>query len=264
MAMKQAEVINDKGELSWKGVRNEIYYKQRFEDPYIAHVIRYYEQEAEKWINTMNCPEYIKVAIESFKKEEEIIEQLLVKESRKNLIRQLTDKLINKHVNQLIDMDKTGVKEMLANKRNEELKMLTVLLTRSPGTFTLILERFQLYLLSRGKALKENKELVEDPVAYIKALLDLRLEIEELIAYSFASMDSFNRSNDIAFQKILEDFDLTPKYLAHYIDSLMRVGLKGKEAEMETFIDRIFLSFKLLKSKDAFAEHHKVCYLNVK
>jgi cullin 3 len=261
MAMKKAEIVNDKGELSWKGVRSAIYYKQRFEDVYIAYAIGYYESKAGKWINTMSCPEYTKTVLESFKREEELIERLLLEESRKKLIKQLTDKLINAHVNQLIDMDKTGVKEMLANKRNEELKMLTVLLTRSPRTFTLIVERFHPYLISRGKALKENKELIEDPVAYIKAFVDLRVEIEELITYSFASMDSFNRSNDLAFQEILEDFDLIPKYLAYYIDSLMRIELKGKETEMETLVDRVFTLFKLLKSKDAFAEHHKVCIL---
>eukprot|EP00826_Nyctotherus_ovalis_P016922 TRINITY_DN14938_c0_g5_i1.p1 TRINITY_DN14938_c0_g5~~TRINITY_DN14938_c0_g5_i1.p1 ORF type:complete len:265 (+),score=95.82 TRINITY_DN14938_c0_g5_i1:659-1453(+) len=249
MAMKQAEIVNDKGELSWKGVRSAIYYKQRLEDAYIAHAISHYEQEANKWINTMSCPEYIRIASESFKREEDITAQLLVKESRKSLIKQLTEKLINAHVDKLVDMDKTGVKEMLANKRNEELKALTELLTRSPDTFALIVDRFQPYILSRGKAIRENKELKEDPVEYIKALVDLRAEIETLIAESFASMDSFSRSNDIAFQEILESFELTPKYLAYYIDALMRVGLKGKEAEMEALIDSFFILFKLLKSK---------------
>lgn len=260
MAMNQAEIVKDKDELIWKGVRSAIYYKQRFEDAYRAHAISHYEQEANRWVNTMSCPEYTKVASESFKREEDIAARLLVEESRKSFIRQLVDKLINAHVEELVDMDKTGVKDMLGNKRNAELKALTELLTRSPGTFALVVDRFQPYILARGKAVRENKELKEDPAGYIKALVDLRSEIEALIAESFASMDSFSRSNDIAFQEILESFDLTPKYLAYYIDTLMRVGLKGKEAEMETLIDSFFILFKLLKSKDAFAEHHKSLY----
>jgi len=259
MGMTNAEIKkDDKEELSWSGVKNLKYYKEKFEEQYVKQTTDHYENESKKWITTLSCPEFVKIATDSFKKEEQKIEKFLDLETRPKLLNQLNDKIVFAHAQKLTEMDRTGVKDMLTNKRGEELKELTQLLLRKPETLTHILDKLKPYIISRGKALQDNKDLLDDPVKYIRTMIELKSEMDALMGESFSSMEQFIRVNDSAFQEILDSFDLSPKFLAYYIDDLMRQGLRGKETETEPMIEKVFGLFKLLKAKDAFTEHHKV------
>jgi cullin 3 len=260
MGLTGADVIkDDKGEPTWTGVHNLHYYKEYFEEEYIRQTREYYESEAKKWITTMSCPEYVNIATSSLKKEEEKVVNFLDKETRPKLITQLDDKIVDAYARTLADMDKTGVREMLSNKRKEELKALCTLLARKPNTLNCILEKLDPYIVSRGDALIAVKENVEDPVVYMTKLIELKREMDELVRESFGNREQFIKSNDHAFQTILDKFELSARFLAYYIDFLMRQGLRGKEAETESIIEDAFGLFKLLKPKDAFTEHNKVC-----
>jgi len=262
MGLTNAEInkFDKESEPAWGGVVNLQYYKENFEDEYIRQTTDYYEQECKKWVSSMSCPEYVKIATDSLKKEEEKVINFLDKETRPKLVSQLDDKIIGAHAQKLTEMDKTGVAEMLNNKKNAELKALNQLLSRKPDTLCHILDKLKPYILLRGKNLEKTKEVYEDPVKYTEKLLELKKEMDSLMQDSFGGMEQFVRANDLAFQEIMDSFELTPKYLAIYIDDLMRQGLRGKEAETESIIENVFGLFKLLKSKDAFTEHHKELY----
>lgn len=257
--MTNAEVIkDDKGELTWNGVHNLQYYKEYFEEEYIKQTTNYYEEETKKWINTMSCPEFVKIATDSLKKEEEKVMNFLDKDTRPKLISQLEAKIVTEYAQRLADMEKTGVTEMLSNKRMDELKMITALFGRVPDKLIHIINKLKPYIVNRGKAIEDNKEVVEDPVQYTTKLVELKQEMDALMKESFASREQFIRTNDMAFQDIMDAFELSPKFLAVYIDFLMRQGLRGKDGETEAIIDNAFGLFKLLKPKDAFTEHNKV------
>lgn len=259
MGLTNADVIkDDKGEPTWTGVYNLQYYKEYFEEEYIKQTTEFYEGEAKKWITSMSCPEYVNISLSSLKKEEEKVINFLDKDTRPKLIAQLNDKIVDDYAQRLTEMDKTGVQEMLSNKRTEELKSLCELLSRKPNRLIHILDKLEPYIISRGHNLSANKEWVEDPVIYTTKLVELKREMDALMRESFGSREQFLRTNDKAFQTILDDFELSPKFLAVYIDYMMRQGLRGKEAETESIIEDAFGLFKLLKPKDAFTEHHKV------
>jgi len=157
-------------------------------------------------------------------------------------------------------MDKTGVTEMLTNKRVDELKHLYQLLSRVPTTQQYVIEKLKPYIVNRGEGLKKDKDVTGDPVKYMTLLVELKKEMDTLMQDSFAGEERFIRTNDLAFQDIMDAFDRSPQYLAYYIDFIMTKGLRGKEAEMEPIVDNAFGLFKLLKPKDAFTEHHKALY----
>ena len=259
MGLTNADVVkDDKGDPTWTGVHNLQYYKEYFEEEYIRQTTDYYEAEAKHWITTMSCPEYVNIATSSLKKEEEKVTNFLDKDTRPKLITQLNDKIVDDYAKRLAEMDKTGVREMLANKRTGELKTLCELFSRKPKTLDYILDKLEPYIISRGNSVKAAKENVEDPVLYMTKLIELKREMDELMKESFGNREQFIKTNDRAFQIILDQFDLSARFLAVYIDYLMRQGLRGKEAETEAIIEDAFGLFKLLKPKDAFTEHHKV------
>jgi cullin 3 len=259
MGLTNASVSKDEnGELNWSGVQNLQYYKDNFEEEFIRQTTDFYEAESKKWITSLSCPEYVKVALDSLKKEEEKVINFLDKETRPKLIEQLDDKIVKTHAKRLCDMDKTGVVEMLKNKRVEELKQLTILLNRKSETLRFISEKLRPYIVERGKQIEENKEVVEDPVQYISKLVELKKEMDMLMTEAFVGIEQFLKVNDLAFQDIMDSFEMAPRFMAEYNDHLMRIGLRGKEAEAEGMIENVFGLFKLLKAKDVFTERNKV------
>ena len=114
------------------------------------------------------------------------------------------------------------------------------------------------YIESKGKALEQDKQIVEDPLAYIKGLLELKREVNSMITDAFENIPQFKWDSDHAFKTYLADFELAPKFLAIYIDHMMRVDLKGKESVTEELVSEVFAIFKLINSKDLFCQEHQV------
>ena len=261
MGMQKATIIkDDKGDLVWVGESNLDFYKQNFEDEFIRQTTDYYEIEARKWITSMSCPEYVNVASSVLKKEEEKASNFLDPETRPKLVRLLEDKVLIEYAEKVTNMDKTGVRDMLHSKRTEELKALATLFCRRPTTIPFILDKLRPYIHERGTALAADRALAEDPVQYISKLVELKREMDGLMRDAFLGVEQFVKVKDQAFSTILEEFELSPRFLAVYIDFLMRQGLKGKEAETEELINEPFSLFRLLKPKDIFTERHKELY----
>ena len=181
-------------------------------------------------------------------------------ETRPKLISQLTEKIVTTHARKLTNTDVMNVSELLSKNKVEDLMLLTELLSRNPETFVYITEKLIPYIVSKGKILKETKEFIENPEEYVKALIKLKKEMDELIAKTFFNKERFVTANTIAFQDIMELFELTPKYLALYIDHLMRKELRGNEHNMEELNGEVFDLFKTLKSKDSFTDSHNVIW----
>lgn len=261
MGLTAASILKDENEeLTWQGVPNLQYYKENFEEEFIKQTHEFYIIETSKWIHQLSCPEYVRTSLECLKKEEEKVTNFLDKETRPKLIEKLNDTIAGKYAEKLCDMDKTGVVEMLKNKRVEELKQLTTLLGRKPDTLKFISDKLKPYIIERGNSLKDNKEIKDDPNAYISKLIELKKEMDTMMTEAFYGIEQFLKVNDASFQEIMDLFDPAPRYLAEYNDNLMTVGLRGKETEAESMIESVFGLFKLLKSKDIFTERNKELY----
>eukprot|EP01022_Parablepharisma_sp_SALTPOND_P023667 TRINITY_DN506_c0_g1_i1.p9 TRINITY_DN506_c0_g1~~TRINITY_DN506_c0_g1_i1.p9 ORF type:complete len:290 (+),score=44.92 TRINITY_DN506_c0_g1_i1:1138-2007(+) len=247
-----------KGELDWDGQHDEEAFINSFEAEYVQRVVEYLYEESKKWIATMSCPEYSRKALEVIKSEEVKANSFLSKTSCKRLSEGLAEALVANHAESLVNKERTGAKELIAQKRVEDLRVLTRLLSKKPEKSYLVTDILGQYVKSRGKAIEQDKKIVEDPIEYIKKVIELKKEMDMLMTEGFEEREQFVRANDRAFKDFLIDFELAPKFLAIYIDHLMRYGLRGQESQMETFISDAFTLFKLLNSKDMFTQQHQV------
>ncbi len=258
--MTGAKIIKtDKGELNWEGQQEEGAYINTFENEYVQKTVDYFSEESKKWISSMSCPEYSKKAFDAIKGEEAKADNFLSKKSCAALSDQLGTHMVSNHAEVLVNKERTGAKELIAQNRTEELRILTKLLSRKPDTYKFVTEKLSAYVKARGKAIEEDKKIVEDPIEYIKKVIELKKEMDTLMNEGFEGRQQFAHTNDKAFKDFLTEFELTPKFLAVYIDNLMRHGLRGQESHMETFISDAFGIFKLINAKDTFTQHHQVC-----
>lgn len=261
MNMTNANIVkDDAGDLSWDGQHDDSTYVNQFEARYIQVVADYYADESKKWIAGYSCPEYVKKATDVIKKEEEKGKNLLSGESCARLMDQIDNSVIVLHSQELIEKEHTGASDLIKQKRTEELRALTLLLQRKPQTLRPVADKLLTYIVTRGKDIEQDKKIVEDPVEYMKKLIELKREMDTLMVDGFAGNDVILKTNDRAFKSVLSDFEFAPKFLAIYIDYLMRQGLKGQESMAEAFVSDAFSIFKLLTAQDAFTLQHQSLY----
>ena len=258
--LQSARILKTEQGLIWDGHSVETAYINTFEKDYVTRTIEYVSDKAKKWIVEMSCPEYAKKALEMIKIEEKNVEDWISKTSFTSLSTGLTAALVTAHAEALINKEHTGGKELIAQKRTDELKVLTKLLSRNSDTYTILIVKLKLYISGRGKAIEQDKRIIEDPNEYIKKVIELKKEMDLMANEGFEGIEKFAFATDQAFKDFLLDFDPTPKFLAIYIDHLMRYGLRGQAAQMPMLIADAFCVFKLLKSQDAFTKNHELLY----
>ncbi len=248
------------GELVWQGTANLQYYKDMFEKEFIRQTTNFYKKQADQWIQNCSCPEYVNAALAALKKEEDKVLNFLDKETRPKLLESLEVVLIDDKAQVLTEKERTGVADMLKEKRQDELRKLFQLLNRKQNTLPFIFDKMKPYIEGRGRAVVEDKEVLKDPILFTNKLLELKKEMDAMVQDAFNNHPSFMQTRDRAFQSFMNDCPYTPSFLGEYVDMLMKQGLKGKEAEMEKYIDDVFDLFKLLKQKDAFTARHQQLY----
>ncbi|MDR3547415.1 MAG: cullin, partial [Candidatus Pacebacteria bacterium] len=256
--MTDAIIIED--DLSWVGQHDDSTCVKKFEARYIKVVANYYAEESKKWIDVFSCPEYVKKATDALKKEEERGNYLLSAGLCTQLMGQIENSLIVLRAQELIEKDRAGVADLIKQKRTEELRALTLLLLRRPQTFRPVADKFMNHVVTCGKAIEQNKEIVEDPVGYMTKMLELKREMDVLITNGFAGNEVILETNDRAFKSVLNEFELAPKFLAIYVDYLMRQGLKGQESMAEALVSEAFSILKMLTAQDAFTLQHQSLY----
>ena len=70
LGLTKTEIVNSGGSLLWKGEKDMTTYEQFFETPFINDSKQYYHKKSAGWLQTLNCPEYLKEADEYLRKEE--------------------------------------------------------------------------------------------------------------------------------------------------------------------------------------------------
>ena len=251
-------VKNEKGDLDWEGQRIKNNVIQDFDKEYIKKFIDYFEKESKLWIVNMSSPEYAKKGLEVLKREEDNAKEFIESNSQKIYGEKLLDVIVKQNSLDLVSKKHSGAKELISQKHIEDLNCLTRLLMKVPDTIPLMTKALSEYIKFKGKELEEDKKIVENPITYISNLLELKREVNSMIIGAFENISNFKQDSDHAFKSYLSDFQLAPKFLAIYIDYMMRVDLKGKDSEAEKRVSEVFEIFKLLSSKDAFCQEHQV------
>jgi hypothetical protein len=246
------------GELGWIGTSNNEYYKSMFEYQFIEQSSKFYQQVANKWFTSLNCPEYLKKAQEHLKGEEDKVDNYLDKETKPLLLDSLTKIVIQNFADRLAEKEGTGCANMFKHKKLDELKLMYSLFARVEDTLSCITRQMKPYIEERGTMLISDKELQKDPIEFITHLLALKQEMDLMLEISFNNSPVFQKTRDIAFQGFMNTSPFVPSYLAIYCDKEFTKGIKGlSEKETEIRINAIIDLFICLNGRDIFIKDYK-------
>lgn len=87
------------------------------------------------------------------------------------------------------------------------------------------------YILGLGEAIINDDGNLKDPSAFSSKLVSLKLQIDELVRYSFDDAVQFKKVVSKAFTQLLNAQTTIPSYIASYTHELLSNGFKGMSDE---------------------------------
>ena len=250
------KIVKENNKISWiqDKVDNRIetpYEDEWFDNYFKQETIKYAKDKGNQDIHNMSAPEYILSQLK-YLDEESIRQGEYINPKYHSKINDINYKyLIGENAEELSKME-TGIPYMFKNKRNEELKNTFQLFKLFPQSLEVITTAFQPYIRERGGEINQNKEITKDPKKFIPQLINLKKEMDSLVAECFENHPQFQDKKNKAFSLFMTK-DIYAKQLSNYTDFCMRNGFKGKsQEEIENTLNDIIGLFKCLNSKLAF------------
>jgi hypothetical protein len=146
---------------------------------------------------------------------------------------------------------------MFQGHQIDHLALMYRLFKLATTALTCILDKLQDYIETKGKQVVSDPELIKNPIAFTRKLLEFKSEMDEIVERAFLNDVRFQKCRDNAFQNFMNSQELTPQYISAYCDSQMRVGLKGlQESEVTSQLDALVRLFCCLHGRDIFIKSY--------
>ena len=121
---------------------------------------------------------------------------------------------------------KQGCEEMFNDWRKDELKLVFEVFSRVEVTIKFIIDKMDSFIKKEGEKIVLSELLKDKPLEMTEKLLQLKTQIDDLIAVSFNNDMRFQKARDQAFQEFMNKFKSTPQFIALYLDHQQKEGFK--------------------------------------
>ena len=178
--------------INWeeKGETNMMDYQNRWFNKFKEETKKYIKTKAEKDIMNKSAPEYVKCELKYLSEEDERLDSYVYGGYHQEIKDINYEYLIKDNAQTLFDMD-TGIYNMFKNKKKDELSELYQLFSFYPDSLRLIQEGFKAYIKERYLVLKNDIELSKDPKKYETSIIELKKEMEVIVATCFGNNNDF-------------------------------------------------------------------------
>lgn len=291
MAERRGEVVNRIGlknacqMLSQLGVDGQPVYEQDFEDPFLKQSADFYRVESQNFLAENSASVYVHKVEQRILEESERAKNYLAFSTEAKIVEVLELELITRNMKTIVEMENSGVVNMLVNNRIEDLRCMYRLLKRVSYGLKTMTECLSTYLREQGRALVAEAEpeilnntqssnqpsssmnvqppsaavlLARNPVQFVQSLLELKDRFDRFLQSAFDNDKLFKQVISTDFSYFINLNKKSPEYLSLYIDDKLKKGSKGMtEAETETVLDKSMVLFRYLEEKDVFQCYYK-------
>eukprot|EP00435_Cladocopium_sp_Y103_P060308 s405_g22.t1 len=241
------------------GVQGKNVYRECFEDQFLDHTRKFYQDESKQYISQNPCSDYLKKAEKRIREEKARVENYL-HESTMEKIQELCDEeWISVHYKTLIHMENSGCAWMFQCDKIEDLERMYLLFSRVPITLKEIQKVMMDCMCEAGREVLNDPEKVKDPVSFITAILSLKQKFDRFVKESFKESKDFQLALKQAFESFLNKDTRTAQYLSLYVDDQFRKGLRGmsNDADVDAALEQVVTVFRFLQDKDVFENFYK-------
>ena len=199
--------------------------------------------------------------------------------------------LITDSIREVMEMEGSGINQMLDHDRYEELKLLYRLISRVDSEKNILKEKTSARLIELGKEINRSISSTGAPVASVEAegpgeessknaqaskeereannatslaikwvdeVLILKDKYDRIWTVAFEGDKGMNTALSRAFSRFINEFTRSPEYMSLFIDENLKKGLKGKtEEEVDQVLDKAITLFRYIADKDIFERYYK-------
>lgn len=235
-----------------------IVYEDDFEKYFLRETETFYQVESLDYLSQNSCNDYM------LKVEGRIAEELarvgnyLLASTESKLVAVLDKELINAHAKTLLEMESSGLTPMLRDHKLDQLKRMYSLFNRIPACLDMMRDAVGKYIVQSGLDILANQDASKDPVAFVKAILDLKDKFDEINQKCFRSDKKSTKKLKDSFESFVNRDSRCAAHLASYIDEMLKNGVEGNsEVEIETKFEKVIVIFRYITDKDIFENYYK-------
>lgn len=235
----------------------EVYIKD-FEIPFLEATKSFYELEAAKLIDTLNCPEYLQHAEMRLKQEFDRVDMYLHKTTGPKLAGVVENRVVACHAQTLID-SATGAIHIFENGDYDNLQRMYKLFVKV-NCIEYLKAAFAAYVKDLGVKIVDTaaENLQDGADSLVCSLLELRRKCDEMLLNGLNSDKSFSQALNNAFEFFVNKNPRSPEYISLFMDGRLRKGSKGgTEEEIEESLEQSIILFRYLAEKDLFEKYYK-------
>lgn len=160
-------------------------YAAVFEDVFLERTRQFYAREATLYLADSTCSDYLYKASRRLYEERLRVDAYLEPQTA-GKVRAVTEReLISKYMTKLIDMENSGLINMLRNDKLNDLRLMYTLFRDIENGENMLRTNLKKEVLERGIEIINNPEHARDPVALVSAVLSLKEKYERILKSSF-------------------------------------------------------------------------------
>ncbi|BDA49097.1 Cullin-3 [Coccomyxa sp. Obi] len=233
-------------------------YSEDFEQHFLLKAAEFYQVEAQEYLGSCTCSEYLRKAERRLVEETERTQNYLDPSSEPKITRVVENELFKKQMRALVDMEGSGLVPMLQQDKYEDLGRMYSLFRRVEGGLDLMRSVLGDHIKDTGRALINDPERTKDPVDFVHKLLEEKDKYDRIIGAAFNNDKSFHNVLNTAFEHFLNLSPRAPEYISLFMDDQLRKALKGSnEDDVDATLDRVMMLFRYLQEKDVFEKYYK-------
>ncbi|KAK1308577.1 Cullin-3A [Acorus calamus] len=233
-------------------------YQEDFEKPFLDVSADFYRVESQKFIECCDCGEYMKKAERRLNEETERVSHYSAEASGGKIENVVEREMIANHMQRLVQMENSGLVNMLVDDKYDDLSRMYNLFNRVPGGLSAIKDVMTSYLRETGKQLVTDPEKSKDPVEFVQRLLDQKDKYDKIISLAFSNDKTFQNALNGSFEYFINLNPRSPEFISLFVDDKLRKGLKEvSEEDVEVVLDKVMMLFRYLQEKDVFEKYYK-------
>eukprot|EP00884_Botryococcus_braunii_P000722 jgi/Botrbrau1/10650/Bobra.53_2s0008.1 len=233
-------------------------YQQEFEQVYLAKTAEFYQAEAQEYIASCDCPDYLRKAEKRLIEESERVSWYLDASTESKVTKVVETELVQKQMRALVEMENSGLVALLVHDKYEDLGRMYSVFRRVDGGLDLIREVMSSFLRDTGRQLVTDPERLKDPVEFVQRLLDEKEKYDRIIAESFVNDKTFQNVVNTSFEYFINLSTRSAEYISLFMDDRLRKGIRGlSEDDVELVLDKVMMLFRYLQEKDIFEKYYK-------
>jgi cullin 1 len=248
-------------------------YESDLEISLLKRTSDYYARKSRVWLEDQTTPEYLTRAEMALKAERNRVKRYLHPSTQSKLLSACEQELLQKYKGPLINHDQSGLRSLLAEDRNEDLRRMFNLFRRLADGLSPMALMTKKFVQSEGnKLLQERRDLIHslkskgrklssnDP-DLIDQLMTLHSKMSRLVLELFDNEAQFQRALREAFQEVMNadttSDDSNVELLVVHTDRILSGKLKLDEEEVENRLEHCIQLFQFVSDKDLYAELYR-------